>query len=80
MLKKFDFSSCRLNDSGLVYLINALQANTRISQIRLADNFFSESIEAMILESLNKNTALEEIELKGNRFSHSCLAKIKRIT
>jgi len=46
----------------------------------LADNFFSESIEAMILESLNKNTALEEIELRGNRFSHSCLAKIKRIT
>jgi hypothetical protein len=23
-LKKFDFSSCRLNDSGLIYLINAL--------------------------------------------------------
>ena len=23
-LKKFDLSSCRLNDSGLVYLINAL--------------------------------------------------------
>jgi len=23
-LKKFDFSSCRLNDTGLIYLINAL--------------------------------------------------------
>jgi hypothetical protein len=23
-LRKFDFSSCRLNDTGLIYLINAL--------------------------------------------------------
>jgi len=62
-LKKFDFSSCRLNDSGLVYLINALQMNKTISHIKLADNFFSESVEAMMLETLNKNTSLMDIGL-----------------
>ena len=39
LLKKFDCSSCRLNDSGLLYLINALGANGRISNIKLVDNF-----------------------------------------
>jgi len=48
--------------------------------IKLADNFFSESVEAMMLETLNKNTTLIDIGLNGNRFSHSCLAKVKKIT
>ena len=78
-LKRFDFSSCRLNDSGLMALINALEQNKRICQIKLADNFFSEKVEAMMLETLNKNTTLTDIGLHGNRFSHSCLAKIKKI-
>lgn len=30
-LKRFDFSSCRLNDAGLINLINALEHNKRIS-------------------------------------------------
>jgi Ran GTPase-activating protein (RanGAP) involved in mRNA processing and transport len=34
-LKKFDFSSCRLNDTGLIYLINALQFNKQINIVRL---------------------------------------------
>lgn len=29
-IKKFDFSACRLNDSGLIYLINALQNNKNV--------------------------------------------------
>ena len=78
-LKKFDFSSCRLNDVGLISLINALERNKKISQIRLADNFFSEQVEAIMLETLNKNTTLVDIGMQGNRFSHSCLAKIKKI-
>lgn len=41
-LKRFDFSSCRLNDAGLINLINALEHNKRVCQIKLADNFFSE--------------------------------------
>jgi len=48
--------------------------------IKLADNFFSESVEAMMLETLNKNITLVDIGLNGNRFSHSCLAKVKKIT
>jgi len=79
-LKKFDFSSCRLNDAGLLYVINALQNNKLISHIKLADNFFSESIEAIMLEILNKNTTLIDACLTGNRFSHSCLSKIKKVT
>ena len=80
LLKKFDFSSCRLNDSGLLYLINALGANGRISNIKLVDNFFSENIESLLLQTLNKNTSLVEIAVQGNRLSHSCLSKIKKIT
>ena len=72
-LKKFDFSSCRLNDAGLIYLINALQNNKKINCIKLTDNFFSENVEAILLETLNKNISLIEISLSGNRFSHSCL-------
>ena len=78
-LKRFDFSSCRLNDAGLIFIINALERNKKISQIKLADNFFSEQVEAIMLETLNKNTILVDIGLLGNRFSHSCLAKIKKI-
>ena len=79
-LKKFDFSSCRLNDAGLIYLIGSLQNNKKISSIKLTDNFFSENVEAILLETLNKNITLIEIALSGNRFSHSCLQKIKKIT
>ena len=74
-LKRFDLSSCRLNDTGLLYLINALQSNKNISHVRLTDNFFSESIEAILLETINKNTSLVDIALQGNRLSHSCLTK-----
>ena len=79
-LKKFDFSSCRLNDTGLIYMINALQNNKNINHVKLSDNFFSENVEAILLETLNKNTSLIDIALNGNRFSHSCLTKIKKIT
>ena len=50
-----------------------------MSQIKLADNFFSEQIEAQLLETLNKNMKLVEIGLIGNRLSHNCLGKIKQI-
>ena len=62
-LERFDFSSCRLNDAGLIFLIDALERNKKISRIRLADNFFSEQVEAIMLETLNKNTTLTDIGL-----------------
>jgi Ran GTPase-activating protein (RanGAP) involved in mRNA processing and transport len=61
-------------------LIEALQNDKQINQVKLSDNFFSEQIEAIMLEALNKNTNLVELNFSGNRFSHSCLAKIKKIT
>jgi Ran GTPase-activating protein (RanGAP) involved in mRNA processing and transport len=78
-IKKFDFSSCRLNDTGLLYLINALQNNKVVSHMKLVDNFFSENIEAVLLQTLNKNTSLIDIQLQRNRLSHACLTKIKKI-
>jgi len=57
-----------------------LQQNKLVSHVKLSDNFFSENVEAILLETLNKNTTLTEIALGGNRFSHSCLTKIKKIT
>ena len=79
-LKKFDFSSCRLNDAGLIYIINALQSNKNVRLMKVSDNFFTENIEALLLETLNKNTALTEIGIDGNRFSYSCLKKVKLIS
>ncbi|CAI2387605.1 unnamed protein product [Moneuplotes crassus] len=79
-IKKFDFSSCRLNDTGLLYLINAIQHNKTISHMKLVDNFFSENIEAILLQTLNKNTSLIDIQLQRNRLSHSCLSKVKKIS
>lgn len=80
ILKKFDFSSCWLNDKGLIYLINALQSNKNIRSMKVSDNFFTENIETLLLETLNKNTTLTEIGIDGNRFSYSCLQRVKLIS
>jgi len=79
LLSRFDLSSCRLNDRGLIFLISALANNPRARRVRLNDNFFSEQIEAQMLEILNKNMYLIEITLQGNRLSHGCLSKIRQI-
>ena len=63
-----------------MHLIEAMQTDKQVSVVRLADNYFSEQIEAVLLEALNKNTTLVELGLQGNRFSHSCLAKLKKVT
>ena len=79
-LQKFDFSGCRLNDTGLLYLIKGLEDNNRILSIKLTENFFSQNIEGIVLETLNKNVNLIEIGLTGNRFNHTCVQKVKQIT
>ena len=48
--------------------------------MKLSNNFFSENVEAVLLETLNKNVTLTEIVFTGNRFSHSCFSKVKKIT
>jgi hypothetical protein len=60
--------------------MNSLQNNKKVSSFKLTDNFFSENVEAILLETLNKNVSLIEICLQGNRFSHAGLQKVKKIT
>lgn len=78
-IKQFDFSNCKLNDTSLIYLINSLHGNYQVYSMRLTDNFFSESVESVLLETLNRNQSLTEIMLHGNRLSHSCLTKLKKL-
>ena len=74
-LKKFELCSCKMSDRGLIYLLNALQSNPKVTNIKLNDNYFSENIEVLLIDTLNKNSNLIEIGFAGNRFSHSCLKK-----
>ena len=40
-LTSFDFSSCKIYDQGLIYILHSLTNNDKISWISLKDNFFS---------------------------------------
>ena len=78
-LHSFDFSSCKIYDQGLIYLLNGLVHNTKISWIDLKDNYFSHEIDFVILDFLEKNTNLTHIDLTKNRFSFQCLQKVNKI-
>ena len=78
-LQSFDFSSCKIYDQGLIYLLNGLIANNKINWINLKDNYFSHEIDFVILDFLEKNTYLTHIDLTKNRFSFQCLQKVNKI-
>lgn len=78
-LTNFDFSSCKIYDQGLIYLLNGLVGNERIIWINLRDNYFSHEIDFVILKFLEKNTYLTHIDLTKNRFSFQCLQKVNKI-
>ena len=78
-LHSFDFSSCKIYDQGLIYLLNGLINNNKISWINLRDNYFSHEIDFVILDFLEKNTNLTHIDLTKNRFSFQCLQKVNKI-
>ena len=78
-LVSFDFSSCKIYDQGLIYLLHSLTTNTRINWINLRDNYFSHEIDFVILNFLEKNTTLTHIDLTKNRFSFQCLQKVNKI-
>jgi len=78
-LTSFDFSSCKIYDQGLIFLLNGLANNTKINWINLRDNYFSHEIDFVILDFLEKNTYLTHIDLTKNRFSFQCLQKVNRI-
>ena len=79
VLTSFDFSSCKIYDQGLIYILHGLTENEKISWINLKDNFFSHEIDFVILNFLEKNSHLTHIDLTRNRFSFQCLQKVNRI-
>ena len=79
LISSFDFSSCKIYDQGLIYILNGLINNDKISWINLSDNFFSHEIDFVILNFLEKNSFLTHLDLTKNRFSFQCLQKVNRI-
>lgn len=78
-LVQFDFSSSKIYDQGLIYLLNKLQTNTKIKKIKLRDNYFSHEIDYVVLDFLENNTNLISFDLSKNRFSLQCIQKIQKI-
>ena len=78
-LTAFDFSSCKIYDQGLIYLLNELSTNEKITWINLRDNYFSHEIDFVILNFLEKNKKLTYLDLSKNRFSFQCLQKVSKI-
>ena len=79
LINSFDFSSCKIYDQGLIYILHALIDNDKISWINLRDNFFSHEIDFVILNFLEKNSYITHIDLTKNRFSFQCLQKVNKI-
>ena len=79
VLTSFDFSSCKIYDQGLIYILHSLTTNNKINWISLKDNFFSHEIDFVILNFLEKNSTLTHIDLSKNRFSFQCLQKVNKI-
>ena len=78
-ITEFDFSSSKIYDQGLIYILSELQNNTKINKIKLRDNYFSHEIDYVVIDFLDKNTNLIYLELTKNRFSYQCLQKIQKI-
>lgn len=75
----FDFSSCKIYDQGLIYLLSELSKNTKITKIKLTDNYFSHEIDYVVIGFIEKNTSINYCNLSKNRFSFQCLQKIQKI-
>jgi Ran GTPase-activating protein (RanGAP) involved in mRNA processing and transport len=78
-LVQFDFSSSKIYDQGLIFLLNKLQNNKKICKIKLRDNYFSHEIDHVVVDFLDKNTKLTSLDLSKNRFSLQCLQKIQNL-
>ena len=78
-LTAFDFSSCKIYDQGLIYLLDKLTNNEKITWVNLRENFFSHEIDFVILNFLEKNSYITHLDLKKNRFSFQCLQKVDKI-
>jgi Ran GTPase-activating protein (RanGAP) involved in mRNA processing and transport len=75
----FDFSSCKIYDQGLIYLLSPLAENKKISKIKLRDNYFSHEIDYVVIDFIEKNNNIQYLDLSKNRFSFQAIQKIQKI-
>jgi hypothetical protein len=78
-LNYFDFSSSKIYDQGLIYILSELAKNSKISKVKLRDNYFSHEIDYVVIDFVEKNTNLTLLDLNKNRFSFQCLQKLQKI-
>lgn len=78
-LEYFDFSSSKIYDQGLIYLLHQLQYNTSVKKVKLSDNYFTHEVDLLLVEYLDKNNTLIKFEVEKNRLSYLCMSKVKEI-
>jgi hypothetical protein len=78
-ITSFDFSACKIYDQGLVFLLNELQNNNKVTKIKLKDNYFSHEIDYVIVDFMEKNYNLLSFDLSRNRLSYQCMISLKKI-
>jgi hypothetical protein len=78
-LEYFDFSSSKIYDQGLIYLLHQLQYNTSVKKVKLNDNYFTHEVDLLLVEYLDKNSTLTKFEIEKNRLSYLCMTKVHEI-
>lgn len=78
-LTKINFSSCRITDCGLLYIMESIEDNKLLKDINFRDNFISENSEKILCELMEKNHHLIKLDLHGNRISLSCLSRVNKL-
>lgn len=75
-LRSIDFSSSKIYDQGLIYLLDKLQDNKTIKSIKLKDNYFTHEVDMLLVKYLSKNTMLTAFNIEKNRLSLLCKKKV----
>lgn len=78
-LEYFDFSSSKIYDQGLIYLLHQLQHNISVTKVKLRDNYFTHEVDLLLIEYLDKNYSLTKFDIEKNRLSLLCVSKVNEI-
>jgi Ran GTPase-activating protein (RanGAP) involved in mRNA processing and transport len=78
-IEQFDFSSSKIYDQGLIYLIFKLKDNTTITSVNLKDNYFTHEVDVLLIEYLDQNKTITNLNLEKNRLSVLCMNKLNEI-
>ena len=54
-LQKINFSSCRITDCGLLYIMESVEDYKILKEMNFKDNFISENSEKILIELMEKN-------------------------